>query len=74
MTYDLSTGWTIVLIIGTIWELIWKGIAMWRASKLEQPVWFTLMLFISSVGILPILYLLAHHEYRHGPVASKGAV
>lgn len=61
MTYDLSTGWTIVLIIGVIWELVWKGMAMWRAAKLDQPIWFMLLLFVSSLGILPIIYLLSHH-------------
>lgn len=73
-TYDLSTGWTIVLAIAVIWEFIWKGVAMWRAARLEQPVWFTFLLLISSVGILPIIYLLSHHEYHHGSVAHKGAI
>jgi len=72
MSYDLSTGWTIVLIIGVVWELIWKGMAMWRAARLEQPAWFMLLLLISTAGILPIIYLLSHHEYRHGSVASRG--
>ncbi len=72
MIYDLSIEWTIVLIIGVIWELIWKGIAMWRAAKLDQPGWFTLLMVISSVGILPIIYLLSHHEYQHGSVIRRG--
>lgn len=72
MTYDLSTTWTIVLLIGVIWELAWKCTAMWRAAKLDQPVWFTLLLVISSVGILPIFYLLSHHEYSHGSAAHRG--
>lgn len=71
--YDLSTAWIIVLIVGVIWELIWKGMAMWRAARLEQPVWFTLLLVISSVGILPIIYLLSHHENRHGSATGRGA-
>lgn len=74
MTYDLSTTWTILLIIGVVWELTWKGIAMWRAARLEEPVWFTFLLVISSVGLLPIIYLLTHHEYGHRPVAHKGAI
>lgn len=71
-TYDLSTAWTIVLAVAVVWELIWKGVAMWRAAKLEQPVWFMLMLVISSVGILPIIYLLSHHEYSQGSAAHRG--
>lgn len=72
MTYDLSTTWTIVLIIGVIWELIWKGTALWRAAKYDQPVWFALMLVIASAGILPIIYLLSHHEYSQGSAAHRG--
>lgn len=74
MTYELSTTWTVVLIIGVVWELIWKGIAMWRAARLDQPAWFWTMLVISSVGVLPILYLLFSHEHGHHPAATKGMV
>ena len=47
-------------IIGVIvlWDLIWKGLAMWRAAKRQQPVWFVLLLIINSAGILPICYIL----------------
>lgn len=74
MTYDLSTTWTVILILAMIWELIWKGIAMWRAAHLDQPVWFGTLLVISSLGILPIFYLLSHHVYGHHPTLSKGTV
>ena len=75
MTYDLSAGWTILLIIAAAWELLWKGVAMWRAAQREQPVWFALILLISSVGILPILYILTHHEYHpHHTVVTRGAL
>ncbi len=63
MTYDLSTTWTIVLVVALVWEFIWKGIAMWRAAQLGNVAWFAILLFVSSVGILPILYLLTHHYY-----------
>lgn len=74
MTYDLPTIWTVVLMFAVIWELVWKGIAMWRAAHLEQHVWFWVLLVISSVGILPIIYLLSHHEYSSRPTAAKGVL
>jgi len=72
MTYNLSTGWTIALAAGIIWELIWKGIALWRAARQEQAVWFVCLLVISSIGILPIAYLLSNHQYRHSPLPGRG--
>lgn len=75
MTYELSTTWTILLIAAIVWEFIWKGIALWRAAHHDQPVWFWVMLLVSTVGILPIIYLITHHEYtEHRTVAGKGAV
>lgn len=48
----------IVITIITIWELIWKGIALWKCGRNNQPIWFVFILLINSIGILPILYLL----------------
>lgn len=47
--------WVIVLI--GIWELLWKGFALWRAAKNDAQGWFIALMVINSVGILPILYL-----------------
>ena len=47
-----------LLIIVSFWEVVWKGLALWRAAKHEEKYWFTAILFINSAGILPILYLL----------------
>ena len=66
MDYTLSTTWTIILLILVIWELIWKAVALWRASHREQTVWFVALLVINSAGILPIIYLLVH-----GDLASR---
>ena len=41
-----------------MWDLAWKGLAMWRAAKRNEPWWFVALMLINSVGILPIAYLL----------------
>jgi hypothetical protein len=72
MNYDLSTTWTVILAVLAAWELFWKGIALWKASRHNQRGWFIALLVINSAGILPILYLLMyrrqtvnHKEERH---------
>jgi len=40
-----------------VWTIIWKGIALWRAAKLEQKNWFIIILVISSLGIIELVYL-----------------
>jgi predicted membrane channel-forming protein YqfA (hemolysin III family) len=61
------------------WELVWKGFALWRAAQRKEVYWFTAMLVINTIGLLPILYLFifsdrkerkarkhaAHHAHNH---------
>lgn len=52
--------WLIILI--SIWSLIWKGLALWRATKRQELIWFVVLLVINSVGILEIIYLLTTRQ------------
>lgn len=47
--------WLIATV--AVWDLIWKGIALWRAAKNNSRGWFIAMLILNTAGILPILYL-----------------
>ena len=49
-----------LIAVIAIWDMIWKGFALWRASKNNDQNWFIAMIVINSVGILPIIYLLMH--------------
>ena len=40
-----------------IWEVIWKGIGMWKAGRNNQLAWFIWILILNTLGILPIIYL-----------------
>lgn len=62
MTYDLSTTWTVLLVALAIWELFWKGVALWKTGRRNQLGWFIAILLVNSAGILPIIYLLTHME------------
>lgn len=46
-----------ILIIFGLWELIWKGFALWKASQNKQRNWFIVILVVNTIGILPIVYL-----------------
>jgi apolipoprotein N-acyltransferase len=41
-----------------IWSLIWKGIALWKCGRRNQPAWFIVLLVFNTAGILPIIYIL----------------
>ena len=63
MDYDLSTKWTVTLILIAVWELAWKGFALWKASRKDQKAWFVALLVLNTAGIFPIIYLLTHKEH-----------
>lgn len=50
-----------LLLVISIWSLIWKGIALWYSAQRKQKKWYIAILIINSLGILPILYLLIHN-------------
>lgn len=58
MTYTISTAALTWLLVLAVWELVWKGIALWRAARNGHRVWFVLMLVLNTAGVLPIIYIL----------------
>lgn len=48
----------IIWVLVIIWDVVWRGIAMWRTAQQKKKIWFVVLLLINSVGILPLIYLL----------------
>lgn len=49
--------WLFMLIM--LWQLIWKGLALWKAGKKQDKVWFIVLFLVNTLGILDIIYLFA---------------
>ena len=52
-----NTAFLITLLVISLWSIIWKGTAMWKASRRGSNKWFWVLLIFNTAGILPILYL-----------------
>lgn len=46
-----------LIVLVLIWSLIWKGLALWKSARLNQPIWFVILLIVNTMGILEILYI-----------------
>jgi hypothetical protein len=46
----------IMLII--FWDFVWKIIALWKAGRNNELIWFVCIAIFNTVGLLPIIYLL----------------
>lgn len=54
--YMPATAGTFLLLL-MAWSLVWKGLALWRAVKRGEKVWFIVFLLVNTAGILEIIYL-----------------
>ena len=45
------------LVIISLAILILTGLALYKAARLNEKVWFWLMLVLNTLGILPLIYL-----------------
>lgn len=56
----MSQPWFPAAIITlAIWTIVWKGLALWRASTDDNKLWFVLLLILNTVGVLEIVYIFA---------------
>ncbi|MBU0466770.1 MAG: hypothetical protein KJ718_02565 [Nanoarchaeota archaeon] len=63
-TWYTSLPVWLVLII-TVWSLVWKGLALWKAAaKNKSPIWFIVLLVVNTISLLEILYIFIFSEMR----------
>ena len=65
MPYGFTYGLVSFVALAAIWDLVWKGLGMWRAAQQKQTGWFVAILLINTLGILPILYLYVFSKPEH---------
>jgi len=52
----------IAICILAIWDIVWKGFALWKAARNNHVVWFICIVIFNTVGILPIIYILLNRK------------
>ncbi len=69
-----QSAWgTVVIIAVIIWQLPWKGYALWTAARRKEVGWFILIFLVNTLAILEILYIfwIAKENTRHAKKAVK---
>ncbi|MBU3965719.1 hypothetical protein KKG29_03035 [Patescibacteria group bacterium] len=51
----IQNSWPIILSVA--WTLPWKGVALWKAARLNDKWWFIALLVINTLALLEILYI-----------------
>lgn len=47
----------VLLTLLVLWVLPWKGVALWKAARLKDKLWFVLILILNTLAVLDILYI-----------------
>jgi len=64
ITEQLSPAILAGFVLLAVWELCWKGIALWKAAQKKRLYWFIALLVINTAGILPIIYIYLFDEKK----------
>ena len=51
----IENQWLLALVV--LWVLLWKGVALWRASRNSHKKWFVVLLIVNTLAILEIVYI-----------------
>ena len=57
-----STVFVSFLVVAALWSFVWKILALYRAASRKHKVWFVVLFFVNTAGILEIIYLLVHSK------------
>ena len=63
-SFFLEPIFIIGIVVLSIWDAVWKLIALWKSARNNHLAWFICIAIINSVGILPIIYILMHRSDR----------
>lgn len=55
---------TVLVLLAILWTLPWKGIALWKSARNNQPVWFTVLFLVNTLAVLEILYIFLFAKKR----------
>jgi hypothetical protein len=53
----MEKNWLIFVIIAALWTIPWKGVALWRAAKNGQMIWFIVIFLLNTLALLEIIYI-----------------
>lgn len=72
MVYPFAPFLWPLLILVALWDMVWKGIGLWKSARNSQLGWFVAILIFNTAGILPIIYLLFFQRQAQQPRLQKG--
>ncbi len=64
------TAFPLLTLIAFLWQLPWKGVALWRAARNNHKGWFVALFLINTLAILEIIYIFVFSKPKSGFLTS----
>ncbi len=61
--------WMFAIVL--IWSTVWKLLALWKSARKNHIIWFIILAFINTVGILEILYIYVFSDMKSNKKPKK---
>ena len=71
--FQTGVGVTLFAVV-LLWSVVWKILGLYRAGFVGHKLWFVVLFFINTAGILEILYLFIFSKRAHKEALAARAV
>lgn len=65
MENTLTLTQALLISVLFVWSIAWKGVALWKAAKNNDKLWFLVLLIVNTAGILEIFYIFFFSKKKH---------
>lgn len=62
--FNPTNNTLIIMALVMLWSIPWKGVALWKAARRKDLVWFIVLLLVNTIGILEIIYIFLFSRNR----------
>lgn len=59
------------LLLVALWVLPWKGIALWRAARNGDKIWFVIIFLLNTLAVLEIIYIFVFSRRGRNDLGEK---
>ena len=67
-----NPSYAFLFLLLAMWNLAWKGIALWKSAKNNQRNWFAALLILNTFGILEIIYIFYFQASEEVEIKNNG--
>lgn len=62
--FNPTNNTLMIMLLVTLWSIPWKAIALWKAARRKDTLWFIILMLVNTIGLLEIMYIFIFSRNR----------